>query len=803
MNKTNRFITIMRKTTCIAFVFAFSSLAAIANSQNAKVKIDKTQTTIEKVIEQIEEQTDYLFVYSRNEINTDNEAQASSKETTVKECLDKALESTGINYSLKDNYIVLKKNDTNSKNATQQTKKVDGVIIDNFGETIIGANVIEKGTLNGVITDIDGKFSLNVANDAILQISYIGCLTQEISVEGRSSINITLKEDNKQLDELIVVGYGTQKKENLTGAVSQINSEALENRAITNLSQGLQGAVPNLNVSFNGGDPNKEATLDIRGLGSISGEGSSPLVLVDGVQMNMNMVSPEDVASVTVLKDAASAAIYGARGAFGVILITTKTGKKGTKPLIQYSGSMQLNTQTYLPDMLSTADYMLASNESAFNKNGKNKYSDQQVQWVQDYAKDPVNNPIYHVMDNGKIFWNGNNNTYDQMLQTWSPGHKHNVNVSGGSESVRFYASAGYMGQDGMFKDATDKFSRYNFLSSISADLTDNFTIGLKASYTHTTYDAPHAYATKGANWWEQMTRGEPQILYPIKTPADSPIGEVPTEHLYNFLTSGSRDITNKDVSLLMANAEWKIIDGLNLKGDFSYKGNNSRRKDVQKEFDYTRDSWSTQNSATFPSYIQSVNGHSDYFALNVYGEFQKSFLDSHNITILGGFNQEWETYRKDETKKEELISSDIPSIGLGSGNTIASDSEYSWAIRGLFMRLKYDYLNKYLLEINGRYDGTSKFPHDSRFGFFPSVSVGWRVSEEAFMANTTSWLDDFKLRASYGELGNQNVKGYYPYISTYGVTAQTSYIINGERPISINPSGLVSPSLTDRKSVV
>lgn len=253
--------------------------------------------------------------------------------------------------------------------------------------------------MNGIITDMDGKFILDVATDATLVVSYIGYTTMEVPVSNKQNLSITLKEDTETLEEVVVVGYGTQKKVNLTGAVSQVTSKVLENRPITNLGQGLQGVVPNLNISFDGGDPNAEVKMNIRGLASISGEGSSPLVMVDGVQMNMNMVNPEDVESVSVLKDASSSAIYGARGAFGVILITTKKGKTDRKPVIEYSGSIQLNTHTYLPDMLSAPDYMDAMNESSFNNTGKDKYSAEQVQWVKDYYNDPVNNPVYHMME--------------------------------------------------------------------------------------------------------------------------------------------------------------------------------------------------------------------------------------------------------------------------------------------------------------------------------------------------------------------------------------------------------------------
>lgn len=294
------------------------------------------------------------------------------------------------------------------------------------------------------------------------------------------------------------------------------------------------------------------------------------------------------------------------------------------------------------------------------------------------------------------------------------------------------------------------------------------------------------------------MTRGEPQILFPITTPADSPVGAgIPTEHFYNFLTSGSRNVQNAGVTLLMGNAEWDVFKGFKLKGDFSYKARSDKDKDVQKEFAYIRDSWTVQNSATFPSSIVSQNSHSNYFAANIYGEYQTSIGGKHNVHALVGFNQEWENYRKDYTKKEELISNNVPSINLGTGLVTASDEEYSWAIRGLFMRLQYDYMNKYLFEMNGRYDGTSKFPHNSRYGFFPSFSMGWRMSSETFMESTQSWLNNLMVKVGYGSLGNQNVKGYWPYISTFTVTQQTPFIINGSLPISIAAPGLVASDLT------
>lgn len=795
-SRHKHFFRLMRIISFLLFILIFSLHAVNSHSQNARITVRANNATLKDVLNMIEKQTDYLFVYNI-QVDTNQKVAVHAVEQPAKEVLDNLLKKIGLTYVLEGSYIVVSTQPT-EHGTKEEKKRITGVITDTTGEPVIGANVVEKGTTNGTITDLDGKYSLDVSPNSVLQITYVGYNPQELKINGRSAINIELKEDSQALEEVVVVGYGVQKKVNLTGAVSQVSSKALENRPITNLSQGLQGIVPNLNVTFADGNPNSDAKMNIRGTATISDDNTSPLVLVDGVQMRLNLINPEDIESISVLKDAASAAIYGARGAFGVILVTTKSGKAERKPTIEYSGGIQFNTQTYRPDLLNAPDYMDASNESAFNQSGKNKYTDEQVQWVKDYHNDPVNNPVYHMLANGKIFWNGSNNNYEQMLQKWAPTHKHTVSVNGGSQRINFYASAGFMNQEGMFKDGTDVFKRYNFLTNINANITETLRLGFKASYSQSVYDEPHKYSAKGSSWWEQMTRGEPQILFPIYTPEDSPVGSgLATEHFYNFLTSGSRNVENREAALFLINGEWNVMKDLKIKGDFSYNSTNFRGKDIQKEFGYIRDSWTSQNSATFPSYIETQNRHTDYFAGNIFADYQKSFNNTHNFGALIGYNQEWEIYREDYIKKEELVSMDIPSINLGVGKNTTKDSAYAWAIRGAFMRIKYDYMGKYLFEMNGRYDGTSKFPKSSRFGFFPSFSAGWRISQEKFMEPTKNWLNDLKIRASYGSLGNQNVKDNYPYIATFGVTQQTPYIINGSLPISVTAPGLVAPDLS------
>lgn len=754
---------------------------------------------MERIFREIERQTDCSVDYDHTKIDVTRKVEIRKPAVTLSALLDEVVAGLEVEYKIENGHILLKPVAGKRHSGTEEkTKKISGTVTDGSRIPVIGANVVVKGTSNGTITDLDGRFELEVPARGTLKVTYIGYAPSEIEIGKGAVYAVVLEEDAEKLEEVVVVGYGVQKKVNLTGAVSQVSSKVLENRPITNLTQGLQGIVPNLNVDFSDGNPNSDAKLNIRGLATISDDDSEPLVLVDGVQMRLNMLNPEDIRSISVLKDASSAAIYGARGAFGVILVTTKSGEAQKKPTIEYSGSVQLNTHTYLPDLLSATDYMDASNESSFNNTGKNKYTDEQVRWVKEYNADPANHPVYHMLPNGKIFWNGGNDNYAQMLQKWAPAHKHTFSINGGSDIIHFYASAGYMNQEGMFKEHTDVFKRYNFLGNISAKITETFKLGFKASYSQTVYDEPHKYATKGSSWWEQMTRGEPQILFPVSTPDDSPVGGgVPTEHFYNFLASGSRNVEKREAAVFLVNGEWKIANGLVLKGDFSYHSTNYREKDIQKEFGYIRDSWTLQNSATFPSFIATENRHTDYFAGNIFADYRLTVHNDHHFGALAGFNQEWEVYRGESFKKEELISMDVPSINLGTGNMVAEDEEYTWAIRGAFMRLNYDYRGKYLFEMNGRYDGTSKFPHHSRFGFFPSFSAGWRISQENFMAPASKWLDDLKLRVSYGSLGNQNVKGNYPYISTFEVKQQTPFIIGGALPISVAAPGLVAPDLS------
>jgi TonB-linked SusC/RagA family outer membrane protein len=785
---------------------------------NQKITLNVQNQKVENFLGEIEQQVQARFVFSPKLIRSHRKVSIKVKSQPLYKVLDETLLPLDLKYRVTEDLIIVSRVENAGKRDQSQIVPVDesedgtlqeqaaidvslkGKVTDEKGEPLPGVSIVIKGTTKGTTTDVDGKYQLLAPGaDDVLIFSFVGFKTIERVVSNQSELNVQMAADQSQLDEVIVVGYGTKKKENITGAVAQVSGSALTSRPVTKLGQALQGLIPNLNVTNPDGNPNANPTFNIRGTTSLSG--GTALVLVDGIQMDLNLLNPADVESITVLKDAASAAIYGARGAFGVILVTTKKGTIDKKPQITYSGNMQFNKPTYLPDLLNTADYLESQNVAQKNLNGTQKYSNDQIKWVNDYAKDPVNNPVYHMLPNGTIFWNASPNVIKNMVQPWAPGQSHTINVNGGNGKSSYYISGGLLKQNGLFKTATDVFKRYNFTTNLTTELTNWLKIGAKVNFVSTNYDEPHKYPNKGTDWWEQMTRGEPQILFPDKTPAGSPVGAgIPTESFVNFLESGSRKITGASTGVYSVNADAEIIDGLKISGNFSYTAMRQNIKENQVAFPYIRDTWITQISGTSPSFAQRDFNVSDYFATNLYADYNTVLAQKHAISAMVGYNQEWYNLTTASMKRQDLISGGVPVVNLATGTITTTDAQSAWAIRGIFARFNYDYMGKYLIEFNSRYDGTSRFPAGRRFGYFPSVSAGWRISKEKFMKPLLPVLQDLKLRASYGSLGNQQVDGNYPYISLFTITSQVPYILGGARPLGIVTPGLVSPDLTWEK---
>lgn len=685
---------------------------------------------------------------------------------------------------------------------------IKGQVIDPTGEPIIGANVLVVGTTQGVITDVDGYYQLDVKAGATLKISYIGYKEQQ--VKAKQGLVTTLQEDSEMLDEVVVVGFGTQKKVNLTGAVASVSSEVLENKPVGSIGQALEGVIPNLNVSAVSASPNSVASFNVRG-GTSMGQNDkgvweikngSPLILVDGVQMDetyLGMLNPSDIESVSLLKDAASAAIYGARATYGVLLVTTKSGKKDQKPNVTYNFDMQWNTPSHRPDIMDAYTIQLAANQLTQWTGGTvSTWNEKVLAAKKAWRDDPENAPawIYSEGSNSKFTWVRSMNPYDEVVKDWTPMQKHTVSVKGGGEKTSYYISLGYQRQEGMYKINTDVQKRFNGLISLDTEITKWFKIGTKISYNTTNYDEPYLNPQKGTLWGAMMGEVSRNICSPIKTSADDPQPDTWTDNILGWLAYGANRVTKRTNSSFNVTPVVTLMPGWTVKAELSYVPNEYFQKSVIPTREYVVDDWtSIVKTHTNPSRVEEKVTHSDYYTINAYTNYNHTF-GKHDVGAMIGFNQEWYTYRETGAEAEGILNADLPYINSATGNQYASDGASHWAIRGMFMRLNYAYNDRYLLEFNGRYDGTSRFPKADRFKFFPSVSAGWRISEEKFMQSTRAWLDNLKVRGSWGSLGNQNVSNY-AYISSFGDVSYVSWNMGGSRPMGISPGGLISPSLT------
>ncbi len=686
-------------------------------------------------------------------------------------------------------------------NSTQQSKTVSGTIVDPAGIPVIGANIIVKGTTIGTITDMDGNFSLEVPNDAILHVSYIGFADYEVKVGNKKQISITLREDSQALEELVVVGYGTMKKADLTGSVATVDSEVLKDRPITNLGSGLQGAIGNLNITSSNGQPGAAAKFNIRGTTNLAGGG--PLVLVDGVEMDPNLINPQDVKDVTVLKDAASASIYGARAAYGVVLITTKTGSVTQKPQVSLSANYSINKPTVHPKYMNSLEYTQWMNDANMTSNGHNYFDDITMQHVQNYYNDPVNNlPVFHHPDDAssKYRYCGNTDWYEALNKKTYPMQQYNISVQGGSEKAKYMTSAGMFQQDGISKWADEDYKRFNVLSNVSYNVNKWVEVGLRATMTMVKQKTgpQNKY---GASSMGETVPGDSRPLMPIYHPDGNFSGYCGDGYFTNLAawqTNGGNGEYNSNNIYATAFAKITPLEGLEINVDYTYNYyNDSKKNHVREYIDYDADgNPGSIFPHTSPNQVSYEKSESKYDVFNAYASYEKKFNDVHSFKGMIGFNQESKTITGVGLQRKNLIVNDIPYVSLATGDRSVSDYKNQWAIRGAFFRLFYTYADKYLVQVNGRYDGSSRFPKDDRFAFFPTFSLGWRISEETFWEPIKPVINDFKLRGSYGALGNQVVDSYYPYIQTYG-TGEINYMFNGIKEMGVYAPGLVSDKLT------
>lgn len=707
---------------------------------------------------------------------------------------------------------------TQSQSVTQSSTIIKGQIVDAEGEPIVGATVVELGTTRGTVTDIDGNFTINSHANAKLRISYVGYKTVE--TKAANGMKVVMQNDNAQLDEIVVVGYGQQKKVNLTGSVTNVDIEkTLGGRPEQDVAKALQGAVPGLTITNTSGDINSQPTMQIRGLGTLSnGATSNPLVVVDGVPVDdLTMVNAADIATISVLKDAASTSIYGSRAAFGVILITTKEGKKGEKVSVKYDGHFAWDRATVLPDYPDVPSQLEAAMIGAKRTDGSDPelfgmYFSKMLPYAKAWKEQHSGKKGYsemkpfQSMDNvGDYYFNGNQPFYyaDYDIQDiWynkaAPSQSHSVSLNGSSGRTSYYTSFSYDYKQNLMKFNPDKLSRYNFTTNLKTDVTDWLTVGTRVNFVRRSFSKADSWNNVYQYLWRWGSFFIPSgYMYDEN-------GEKLDYRVVAMQKQAARKTTVHDQARFNAYAIAHITKDLTFNVDYTYQIDNYNYKTSDHSV------YGMNWSGVTPTYIVGTSSSNttrenikqNRWTANAYLNYNHTWVDAHNLGVLVGVNGE--RFKSDEmwANRTHLYNEDYPELNLAYGEMKdATISSYTGdrSTAGYFGRINYDYKGIYLLELNGRYDGSSRFPAGDKWAFFPSMSLGYRFTEEGYWKNLHDVISNGKLRFSYGEIGNEAI-GDNMFISTISPIAQSKlYWLdkNGNKLNQFQLPDWVSSSLT------
>lgn len=685
-----------------------------------------------------------------------------------------------------------------------QSETCSGIVTDASGQTVIGTSVMVKGTMNGTTTDIDGKYTLsNVKDGDVIVFSCIGYITKEVVYHGQP-ISVVLEEDSRLLDEVVIVGFGTQKKVNLTGAVSTVDAKEISARPVNSVEDALQGTVAGLNftTASSGGTLNSTKSMNIRGTGTIgSGSSVSPLVLIDGMEGDMNTLNPQDIASISVLKDASASSIYGSRAAGGVILITTKGGKEG-RTVVNYNNSFRFNSPLNMPEMMDSYTWAVYMNTASINAGRGQWIPDSKLADIKAAQSDPSMTQMFRnssnkweVWDEANILPIGNTDWLKEHFGN-SFSQEHTISASGGSEKVQYYLSANYLNQDGMLRHGDDDRQRYAVTAKVSAQLYDWLNVTYTGRFSRIDYEAPTVMKNGTDVFYHNMCRYWP--IVPTKDPNGNWLAESYIERMLN----GGQYKTQSDVYAQQLALRITPLEGLTVNAEVNYRvTNNNQHTDYQIVYGYDADNNPFVDSNwTSTSSVTEYNLKGNYFNPNVYAEYLRSFSD-HNFKVMAGFQSEWYRYRTLQASQDG-IQSGLATLNTTSSNPSVSGGYYNWATAGFFGRLNYDYAGRYLFEANLRYDGSSRFLRDNRWSWFPSFSAGWNIAKESFWNGLRDKVGTLKLRASWGRLGNQNTDSLYPFYQTIDYNTNSgNWLINGVKPNTAGQPDLVSSSLTWEKN--
>ncbi len=684
---------------------------------------------------------------------------------------------------------------------SQQTISVKGVVVDAGGNPIIGAAVQEDGTSNGTITDLNGEFSLSVSSGSMLRISFIGYKDFVLKADGSKSLNIVLNEDTQTLDEVVVVGFGTQKKVNLTGSVAVIGNEEIASRPVTTATQALQGLVPGLQISTTNGALDSSSSINIRGTGTIGqGSSGSPLVLIDGMEGDINTINPQDIENISVLKDAAASSIYGSRAPFGVILITTKSGSKG-KTTVSYNNSFRWNSPVLQPQMMDSYSFASYYNLANMNSGLGVFFDDEHMQRIKDYQAGILKTEVPAVGDKwGNCYLEGNANYdwYDLYYKDNAFAQEHNISANGGLEKLNYYVSLGYLNQDGLLDVGKEGLKRYNLAVKLNANLTKWAKLNYSMRFVRKDQFRPSAlnndfYYVLGKKAWPTI-------------PLYDPNGNLASMNHYRLLTNGGKFKSQADDSSHQLALVLEPIKNWKTNIEFNYRIMDADWHWDQKiSYLYDVEGNPYVNSDSTKSEVHEEHQKDNYWNLNIYSDYTFTLAHKHNFHVLAGFQAEELNRTKFGVTREGIIVNELPEIDITTGMDIngnvvspyVTGSRSSWSTAGFFGRFNYDYDGKYLAEVNLRYDGSSRFRKEQQWKLFPSFSLGWNIAREEFWKPCVGVVNTLKLRMSYGELGNQNTNNWYQTYQVMQVNAAAgAWLQNGLKPTISSAPNLVSTTL-------